>query len=304
MQRTALITGAHGFVGRHVSRMAAANGYRSVGIGHGDWSREEWRKWGLSRWHCSDITIDSLVTYGDGCDTIFHCAGSGSVGFSMRFPYQDFQRTVGTTCTVLEYVRKYAAGTCVVLPSSAAVYGHCAELPIEISSTLTPVSPYGLNKRFAEEQCQSYGNHFGVRSSVVRLFSIFGPGLRKQLLWDACNKFTRNELVFEGTGNESRDWLHIDDAAALLVLSAERASERCSIVNGGSGNATSIRQILELLAAEFGLGEIRFTGTVRAGDPPHYKAQTREAIAWGWRPRLDLGIGIKGYVDWFRGGAL
>jgi UDP-glucose 4-epimerase len=108
MARTVLVTGAYGFIGRNVARHFAKAGWVVTGIGHGSWAREEWRKWGISEWHTADITTETLLTYAGSPEVIVHCAGSGSVRFSMTHPLQDFQRTVGTAVAVLEFVRLHA----------------------------------------------------------------------------------------------------------------------------------------------------------------------------------------------------
>lgn len=303
-QKTALITGAYGFVGRHVARAAARQGYHVRGIGHGAWGRDEWRQWGVSEWHPCDVTVESLLTYSGEPDVIFHCAGSGSVAFSMTHPYQDYQRTVATTLSVLEYLRANLPRTRLVMPSSAGVYGLAEQMPITTRSPLNPVSPYGLHKKMAEDLCMSYARHFGIKVAMVRLFSVYGIGIRKQLLWDACSKMTNGNFNFAGTGQETRDWLHVDDAAALMLAAADNASPACPIVNGGAGEAVNIQSVVDRLASRLGLA-LRpvFSGQVRQGDPLHYQADIQEALDWGWRPARDLLVELDAYADWHAGGA-
>ena len=302
--KQALVTGAYGFVGRHVARKASLHGYDVTGIGHGSWSRNEWQEWGIARWHTADVTLETLMRFAGEPEVILHCAGSGSVPFSMHHPYQDHERTIGTTLSVLEFIRLCNPKTKAIIPSSASVYGKVGKLPIGIDSALQPVSPYGVHKKMAEEICQSFGRHFGVETSIVRLFSIYGNGLRKQLLWDACSKIASGDLVFSGTGLETRDWLHIGDAAELLISAIDHASTGCSVVNGGSGVALQIREIVEAVASDLGVTERpRFTGSVRAGDPSHYQADIAEALKWGWTPQSDWRQNLKSYVNWFRAGA-
>lgn len=299
-----LVTGAYGFVGRHVTRALAARGYHVTGIGHGAWDRKEWRAWGIDTWHLADITIESLVTYGGDPEIIFHCAGSGSVAFSIKNPYQDFHRTVSTTHAVLEYIRTARPSAALVLPSSAGVYGAAQSMPIEVDSPLNPVSPYGVHKKIAEELCLCYGRHYGVRAAIVRLFSIYGIGLRKQLLWDACVKLSAQESVFAGTGLETRDWLHIEDAAALMVHAAKHVGTSCPIANGGAGEATTIATIIGVIAEELGgLGPPQFSGVSRLGDPTHYQANIDQARAWGWEPKRSWNLEVKDYARWFKEGA-
>lgn len=304
MDKTALVTGAYGFIGRYVARQLARDGWRVIGVGHGSWAREEWQKWGIAEWHVADITLETLITYGGQPGVIVHCAGSGSVGFSMIHPYQDFQRTVTTTLAVLEFARMYAPKARVVYPSSAGVYGVVQKLPIVETDPLSPASPYGVHKRTAETLCESYARHFGVFVAVVRLFSVYGEGLRKQLLWDASQKIMRGENKFFGTGAEIRDWLHVEDAARLLIMAAGQASTKCSMVNGGSGEAVTVREILTELFVCFERSDVPgFSGTARSGDPAGYQADISLVRGWGWQPEIKWRSGLRGYADWFKSGA-
>jgi UDP-glucose 4-epimerase len=299
-----LVTGAFGFVGRHVSRACSRAGHTVRGIGHGSWTRAEWREWGLSDWHPSDVTLDAIVSYAGEPDMIVHCAGSGSVGFSMSNPAQDFDRTVVTTGEVLEYVRLHRPAARVVLPSSASVYGDIQTLPIKVDAPLRPVSPYGVHKRMAEELCYSYARHFGVSVAIVRLFSVYGVGLRKQLLWDACSKLSRGPSTFGGTGQETRDWLHVEDAARLLLAAGLAASPRCLIINGATGKGIPTRWIVESISRAFGgAGDAQFSGVSRPGDPVNLVADTSGAHALDWRPEQTLDAELARYVEWFKAGA-
>lgn len=299
--KTLLVTGAYGFVGRHVARAAAAQGYRVIGIGHGNWDRHAWRQWGLQDWHADDVTVETLATYAGQPDVIVHCAGSGSVGFSMTAPVLDFNRTVTTTLSVLEFIRQSAPDARLVLPSSAGIYGKCADLPIRIDSAKSPSSPYGLHKLMAEQLCQSYATHYNVKSAIVRLFSVYGTGLRKQLLWDACCKISAGHATFFGTGEETRDWIHIEDAAGLLLAAVAHAGADCPIANGGTGLAIAIRSILTQLCDALGTGLAPgFDGAQRAGDPMHYQADISQALAWGWKPGKNLAEQLRAYAIWFR----
>jgi UDP-glucose 4-epimerase len=242
-----------------------------------------------------------MFTYAGRPDVIIHCAGSGSVGFSMDHPFQDFQRTVSTTAAVLEFVRLQSPDSALVYPSSAGVYGIAEKLPINESALLQPISPYGLHKKMAENLCLSYGKHYKIAASVIRLFSIYGNTLRKQLLWDACRKLIHNENSFFGSGQERRDWLHIEDTATLLFAAGQNASPDCPIVNGGSGTGISTREILTELFTYFGSSELpQFTSSNRPGDPVDYIADISRVGQWNWRPLKKWKEGIREYVDWYK----
>lgn len=301
--KTVLITGAHGFLGRHCALEFSRRGWRVIGLGHGLWQGESPEAFGIHRWIGADVDLAALSEIGERVDLVVHCAGSGSVGFSCLHPAEDFRRTVETTLAVLEFIRLDNSGIRLIYPSSAAVYGSAPDHAIGESDPLNPVSPYGFHKRMAEDLCRSYALAFGVDTAIVRFFSVYGAGLKKQLLWDACTRLSRkgDSLEFFGNGDETRDWLHVDDAASLIHV-VSQAPEKNLLVNGAGGTRTTVRQVLTLVADAFGAGrEITFNGAIREGDPCYYHADVTRTRGLGWRPTVDLETGIRDYVRWLRG---
>jgi UDP-glucose 4-epimerase len=298
---TALVTGAHGFIGRHVARELSGRGYRVTGIGHGAWENNERRVWGIDDWHFCDVTLETLNMYGGDPGVIVHCAGSGSVPYSVSHPLQDYRRTVDTMISVLEFARTTVPNTRIVVPSSAAVYGLANTMPIALNAPLRPISPYGVHKKVAEDLCRSYAECFGLNLAIVRFFSVYGVGLRKQLLWDACAKLSTKEYSFMGTGRETRDMLHVEDAVQLIIALAERASSACPIVNGGCGEAYEIRTVLAAVASALGVEQdVVFSGVQRKGDPTNYEADITETKKMGWKPTRSWRDEVAGYVDWYK----
>lgn len=303
--KTVLITGAHGFLGRHCAGEFSRQGYRVMGIGHGRWDDSAAAAAGIDVWLEGDISLEKLASLPWCPDIIVHAAGSGSVSFSLSHPMHDFERSVTTTLAVLEYARLADHALRIVLISSAAVYGCTDKVKIAEDIPSRPTSPYGVHKCMAEQLCSSYSEHFGVESSVIRFFSVYGPGLRKQLLWEACRRMSTAEvgetLEFFGTGSETRDWLHAGDAAQLVRLVGEHAHGDL-VINGGTGEAVAVYDVLKHLADEMGWrGTIGFNGIVRTGDPGHLCADRTRAAHLGWSPSVSLSDGFADYVAWFRG---
>lgn len=301
--KTVLITGAHGFIGRYCAREFSNQGYRVMGIGHGNWDNAA-ADTGMDFFLESDITFEQLASLPWHPDIIVHAAGSGTVSFSLSHPMQDFERSVATTAAVLEYARLADHNPIIVLISSAAVYGSTDKNKIAEDTPSSPKSPYGVHKRMAEQLCREYSEHFGVKSSVIRFFSVYGPGLRKQLFWDACRWMSllenRLSLEFYGTGNETRDWLHARDAALLIRLVGEH-NRAGLVVNGGTGKAVAVHDVLKWLADEVEWrGSISFNRIVRSGDPEHLCADCVRAGYLGWKPSVSLSDGLAEYVTWFR----
>ena len=302
MKRVAIVTGAHGFIGRHISRTLSKHDWRVLGVGHGNWqSAIEQRFWGIDEWKSSDITSKALAEIGIVPDVIVHCAGSGTVSFSLQNPKEDFDRCVTTTLNVLEFAKQYAPAAHIVTMSSAAVYGEANRLPIIEDDDTNPVSPYGVHKHIAEQLCESYSIHFGLNISILRLFSVYGEGLKKQFLWDACNKLKREENIFHGTGNEIRDWIHINDVASLIEHVLSNSTEKFSIFNGACGVGITISEVLQALQLIMSSqASFSFSGIVRAGDPTGYIADTKKATQLGWNPKVTWEKGISDYGRWYR----
>jgi len=283
--RTAVVTGATGFLGTAVVRTLGDAGYtvRLAGLG----TRSD------------PLTAERIAAL-DRFELLVHCAGGSSVAASLQDPLDDFEKTVPPLACLLDHIRTRTPQARVVLLSSAAVYGNAEQLPTSETCRIAPVSPYGFHKRMCEELCLSYGHNHGVASVVLRLFSVYGPGLRKQLLWDACRKARAGDVTFAGTGDEERDWLHVDDAAALVVAAAAHASPEVAIFNGAGGAGIRVRDVVGQICRELGAGAPQFSGSARPGDPQRYVADIARARALGWSPRIDLARGISQFVTWFK----
>ena len=216
------ITGARGFIGRHLlGHLVAQGGHQVYGLGHGSWPGAGPASDGLADWRNGEVghaNLDALAASHGLPDGVFHLAGGSAVGPSFQQPAEDFRRSVLAAGELAEWLRLRAPQCALVMASSAAVYGAGHEGPIAESAACRPFSPYGSHKRMVELLLQSYAHNFGLRVAVVRFFSVYGPGLRKQLLWDACSRLAQapDSLALGGQGSELRDWLHVQDAAALL----------------------------------------------------------------------------------------
>jgi UDP-glucose 4-epimerase len=252
-------------------------------------------------WLNAGVSLDSLMTLKERFQMIVHCAGNGSVGYSLTNPLQDFNKTVQSTVDLLEFVRLTRSEALLIYPSSAGVYGSKPDSPIKEDDPLKPISPYGVHKRVAEELLEMYSQRFGARIAIIRFFSIYGAGLTKQLLWDASVKLRAggdSPALFWGTGEETRDWIYSEDAADL-VMAVSREDHAFRVMNGASGIRTTVRETLTQLCHALHLPpSFRFNDVVRDGDPRFYHADVSKAKALGWTPSFSLERGIARYADW------
>lgn len=296
-----LVTGVFGFLGSHVAKHYKKQEMYVVGIGTCSQDDHDIKNV-VDRYIISEISIDNLKELDEKFDAIIHCAGGSSVGRSMKNPTKDLLNTTLGTEYVLEYIRLYSPETKLIYTSSAAVYGDKHTNPISEDSALNPMSFYGVHKHLSEELCEFYVNRFNLNIGVLRYFSIYGPGLKKQLLWDACNKINSNiePLTFFGTGEELRDWIEVTDAMAYIDILLVN-TDSFKVLNAGTGRGINVKLVLKTLATLLGSKQpLLFNQKTVIGDPSYLCADIKEAKKMGWKQKITLEEGLERYVKWYQ----
>ena len=275
----ALVTGHRGFLGRYVVAELEAGGVDVVGAGRPEVE-------------IPSSAFDSLLA-ATRPDLVVHCAGPASVPASLVSPGADRSGAVDVLRTLLDRLD----GTRLILVSSAAVYGDPLQLPVGEDAPLAPVSPYGRHRVEAERLALESG----VPLVVARVFSAYGEGLRRQVLWDIARRALAEEAVeLSGTGEESRDFVHARDVAAAIRVLANRSAFEGEIVNVGTGVETSIGSLAQLITSELGGGDVRFTGVGRPGDPGRWRADITRLRSLGFAPTISIEEGAAAYARWVR----
>lgn len=236
-------------------------------------------------------------------DVCVNCSGAASVPDSLINPYRDYVLNTFNVFKILEAIRKYNKNCKFVNLSSAAVYGNPKEIPISENSTLNPVSPYGIHKRQAELICKEFYDFYHIRTCSLRIFSVYGPGLKKQLLWDLYQKSlnNKNEITLYGTGKESRDFIFIDDLVRALVLIILNADFKGECINIANGEEIFIENIASVFYKKLEWsGQIIFNQENRLGDPINWKADVGVLQQMNYSPVFNLEEGITIYVKWLK----
>ena len=308
---TVLITGARGFIGQHLSRRLFQR-WPSCDW-HWPWRlvESDYSLTGLSDWFSGLLSPYLLLQIQEKYqpEYIFHLAGGSSVASAVADPLADFRRTVESTAHLLDWLRSYPPIRLVAI-SSAAVYGAGFNGPIPESALSSPFSPYGFHKSMMESLCRSYIQTYGLDCRIVRLFSVYGQDLRKQLLWDICTRLAAGEspLLLGGSGNELRDWTSIDDVVESLVSIAFHPESQLfkTPVNVGTGVGSSVRAVAKYVmdvwadcSSDLFRPQLSFTGQSRPGDPFSLVADTSLLQRMGCSCNSDFSSPMRQYVHWF-----
>lgn len=297
-RRSVLVTGGGGFIGGHLVRRLVSLGSRVLSLGG---HRGSINLVDGAHYIFGDISQDTLETVKCQPATVFHLAGGASVKESITDPPKDFLKTVYSSVLLLDYLRRHWPNAQFVYVSSAAIYGEAQHNEANHNLACLPLSPYGVHKQLVESLLLDHARMYGTRSAVVRPFSVYGAGLRKQLLWDALEKARRGTFEFYGSGVELRDWVSVSDLVQCLLLVSEHAEVTVPVYNAGTCRGTTVRQVLtELFRIAGEHHEPVFLGRTKEGDPDRLVAGDSAEAAFGPLFCTPLQKGLYDYVNWYR----
>jgi UDP-glucose 4-epimerase len=300
--KSVLVTGVAGFIGRYVARYFTEQGWSVIGIDNSP--PENAPLANLAAYHrlqLPDAALNSLLQEYTP-DVCIHCAGRASVGLSIADPLPDFYTNTALTFEILNALRLNAPNCKFIFLSSAAVYGNPELLPVSESQSVAPLSPYGFHKLQCEQLCLEFTKVYGLPTTSVRIFSAYGPGLRRQVLWDICQKaITQKSVTLQGTGQESRDFIHALDIAKALMVVANSAPMQGEVYNLASGSEVTIFELANMILNVLEHNSIpQFDGIVPIGTPLNWQSDVSKLSSLGFTTSVPLERGIKTFTNWCR----
>lgn len=305
----ALITGGAGFIGSH---LAAALLHRGVAVRVLDdfSSGSPANLHGLAveviRGDVADLEM--VKTAVSGCDVIFHQAALVSVPQSITEPVRNHNSNVSGTFNVFEAARQ-AGVPRIVYASSAAVYGNLPGLPKREDSPVQPLTPYAAAKYGSELLAAVYAANYGMTCVGLRYMNVFGPRQDPSSPYSGvlsifCRRVLEGApLTVHGDGEQTRDFIYVDDVVQANLLAAETGAERLgetAVFNVGRGQQTSLNQIIALLGQIVGRTIDVQHQAPRQGDIKHSVANIDLARAkLNFDPQTSLLTGLRHTIDWF-----
>ncbi|MCL6450217.1 MAG: NAD-dependent epimerase/dehydratase family protein [Acetobacteraceae bacterium] len=310
--RAILLTGGCGFIGSHLVDALLEAGHRVVVVDDlSTGCRENLNpQAGFFPMDVASPALSRLFAR-ERPELVVHLAAQVSVTRSLRRPALDAHTNLLGTLNLLECCRRAALRghpvRRVVFLSSAAVYGEPAYLPIDESHLRRPHSPYGLHKRVAEEYLSLYRQRYGLDSCTLICANVYGPRQRPSAGVDGAvvpsllARLGRGRPgVIYGDGEQTRDFVYVEDVARACVLALERGSGGATL-NLGTGRETSINRLHSLLA---GLAGVRAAPLRRPARPADIRRSClngrRAAELLGWEPRVGLEEGLARTWEWWQ----
>jgi UDP-glucose 4-epimerase len=302
-----LVVGGAGFVGSHLVEVLIERGGRVTVVDDFSTGSETNLEAVAGEVEVEELDIarDDLrpLLASRGVEAVFHVAGNAYVPTSVEDPRDDFTRNVVGTFNLLEAVRDAAPEARMVHTSSAAVYGESAGGMSHEEDATVPVAPYGASKLAAERYVAVYASVFGLWTANLRLFPVYGPRLRKQVVYDLMRKILDNpdELFIYGDGSQVRDFNHVRNVvdALLLVLAAGRGEGE--VYNVAADEPVAIRDLAAMICERLGVSpNFVYSGDVRAGEVQSWVGDHSRLAELGYSPRIGLSEGLADTVAWFR----
>jgi UDP-glucose 4-epimerase len=294
-----LILGSEGFIGTHCVRYFLNKGNDVFGA---DLIEQPSQNYTYHKISQLPFQIEEVLKT-NKIDVIINAAGSGNVNYSMTHPLIDFEANCLDVIKILDAIKNYQPLCKYIHISSAAVYGNPITLPVTEAASTMPLSPYGWHKLISENLCKEYYSIYNVQTTIVRPFSVYGPGLKKQLFWDLHQKVknAKNEVELWGTGNESRDFIYIEDLVLAMDTIINKGIFNGSIYNIANGKETTIKEVVNIFVEKYAKNiSVTFNGNVREGDPLNWQADITKLKELGFKPTINLEDGIVYLTNWIR----
>lgn len=236
-------------------------------------------------------------------DCVYHLAARVSVPESILYPREYNATNVGGTVALLEATRD-AGVQRVVLASSGAIYGEQARQPVSEDTVPHPTSPYAVSKLASEYYINTISALWGIESVCLRIFNAYGPGQNiPPVHAPVIPQFVRQalgngSLVTYGDGSQTRDYVYIDDVVEALVAAAVAPRVNRQVINVGSGQETSVRQLVTAIERVTGFEAQVIHVHAESGGVTRLVADlTRARDLLGYRPRVDLTTGLQRLLE-------
>jgi UDP-glucuronate 4-epimerase len=327
-----LLTGAAGFIGMHVAQLLLDRGDQVVGVDNlNDYYETSLKRARLARltgrsgfvhlaMDVADTPAMTALFEGERFDAVVHLAAQAGVRYSLQAPHAYVSANLVGFMNILEGCRHHGVKH-LVYASSSSVYGGNSVMPFsEQHSVDHPVSLYAATKKSNELMAHSYSHLFQLPTTGLRFFTVYGPWGRPDM---ALFMFTK--AIIEGRpiqvfnhGRMVRDFTYVDDIAAGVVLTLDRAPlpdpsynsaepdparshAPYRVFNIGNSQPVELIAFIEAIERSVGRPATKVLMDMQPGDVPATFADVSQLEAWvNFKPATSVEAGVQRFVDWYR----
>jgi UDP-glucose 4-epimerase len=311
---TFLVTGGAGFVGSHLCDRLLAEGHRVVAVD--DLSTGRIANLSEARGYGKEFTFFNMDLRADGLlqlferhrpEVVMHLGAQAAVSTSMEKPALDASVNVMGSLNVLECARRTGSRKVVYAGSGGTLYGEPRKLPVKETALggARPLSPYGVSKKVVIDYLSFYERFHGIEWTALALANVYGPrqdphGEAGVISIFASRMIEGQSPTIHGDGNQTRDYVFVDDVVHAFALATDRGGGR--VVNVGTAVETSVNGLYRMLAEITGFHGEPGHGPARPGDLRRSVLDiTLAADALGWRPWTHLEDGLGETVAYLKG---
>lgn len=308
----ALVTGAAGFIGSSIVKRLLTDGLDVVGVDSftdyydrelktANVERNEVSRFEFVERDLNEVDLSALI---QDVDFIFHEAGQPGVRKSWGADFETYTReNIQATQKLLEAAKGSTSLKRLVYASSSSVYGNAERYPTTELDRPQPVSPYGVTKLAAEHLCSLYGSNFGVPTTSLRYFTVYGPGQRPDMAFTRFLKAAEygQEIPLYGTGGQIRDFTFIDDVVDANIKAAMSETKPGGVYNVAGGSNVSMNDVLDIIEDLVG-SPLRVNRTVAVAGDVWRTGGSTERIGedLNWSSTISIEDGITAQLEWVR----
>jgi UDP-glucose 4-epimerase len=298
-----LVTGAAGFIGSAIAKRLVREGHEVVTVDNMSTGHDENVPEGVLfvKGDCADPSVYEKVPQ-ERYDAIFHIAGQSSGEISFDDPIYDVKTNTESTLLLLKFALKNGCKR-FIYAGTMSVYGVQPDRPVTENDPCTPESFYGVGKLASEHYMRVYQN-YGIESTSLRLFNVYGPGQNLENLKQGmvsiflAQVLKENKIHVKGSADRFRDFIYIDDVVEAFVRCLVKQDSYNKVINVGTGIKTRVSQLVEQLVSNFD-SEILVTYEGQTAGDIHGICSDISKMdellgTWG---KIDLSAGVKKFVS-------
>ena len=307
--KTAIVTGAAGFIGSHLSEKLLENGFKVIGIDcFTDYYSKKIKKNNMISFQNnknfklieSDLMEIDLISIIKESEFLFHEAGQPGVRASWGDQFDTYVKdNILVTQKILESAKEVKTLEKIVMASSSSVYGEQEGIMIENKTIPSPISPYGVTKLASENLGLTYASNYDLPVTSLRYFTVYGPRQRPDM---AFTKFIKANLSGDkisifGDGNQTRDFTYISDIIDAN-LECVKSEIHGNVLNIGGGKTYSIMDVLNIIENITDKNNKLIFLTKQKGDVFRTEADIKMASKIiGYKPKISLKEGLMKQIE-------